>query len=76
MIITRLRLPSFVVTLAGQLGLSWACCWTIINIAAPGIGGTIRLYNSVLNDIENGAHQPAGRLDRDDRPPWRWAAPS
>jgi len=50
-IITRLRLPSFVVTLAGQLA-GLGLLLAIINIAAPGSGGTIRLYSSVLNDIE------------------------
>jgi D-xylose transport system permease protein len=56
-IITRLRLPSFVVTLAGQLA-ALGMLLAIINIAAPGSGGTIRLYSSVLNDIENGAMSP------------------
>jgi D-xylose transport system permease protein len=56
-IITRLRLPSFVVTLAGQLA-GLGLLLAIINIAAPGSGGTIRLYSSVLNDIENGAMSP------------------
>ena len=45
-IITRLRLPSFVVTLGGQLA-GRACCCTVMNAAAPGSGGTIRLYNNV-----------------------------
>jgi len=56
-IITRLRLPSFVVTLAGQLA-GLGILLSIINTAAPGSGGTIRLYNNVLNDIENGAMSP------------------
>jgi D-xylose transport system permease protein len=56
-IITWLRLPSFVVTLAGQLA-ALGMLLAIINIAAPGSGGTIRLYSSVLNDIENGAMSP------------------
>ena len=57
-IITRLRLPSFVVTLAGQragLGL----LLFIMDQAAPNGGGTIRLYNNVLIDIEGGAMSPA-----------------
>ena len=57
-IITRLRLPSFVVTLAGQLA-GLGLLLAIINIAAPGSGGTIRLYNNVLIDIEGGAMSPA-----------------
>ena len=56
-IITWLRLPSFVVTLAGQLA-GLGILLSIINTAAPGSGGTIRLYNNVLNDIENGAMSP------------------
>ena len=56
-IITWLRLPSFVVTLAGQLA-ALGILLSIINTAAPGSGGTIRLYNNGLNDIENGAMSP------------------
>jgi D-xylose transport system permease protein len=56
-IITRLRLPSFVVTLAGQLaGLGFLLY--IVNVASPNSGGTIRLYNNVLIDIEGGAMSP------------------
>ena len=56
-IITRLRLPSFVVTLAGQLaGLGFLLY--IVNLAAPNSGGTIRLYSNVLIDIEGGAMSP------------------
>jgi D-xylose transport system permease protein len=56
-IITRLRLPSFVVTLAGQLaGLGFLLY--IVNQAAPNSGGTIRLYSNVLDDIEGGAMSP------------------
>jgi len=57
LIITWLRLPSFVVTLAGQLA-GLGILLEIINTAAPGSGGTIRLYNNVLNDIEGGAMSP------------------
>jgi D-xylose transport system permease protein len=56
-IITWLRLPSFVVTLAGQLA-GLGILLEVINMAAPNSGGTIRLYSSVLNDIENGAMSP------------------
>ena len=57
-IVTRLRLPSFVVTLAGYL-FAQGFLLFIINEAAPGSGGTIRLYNNVLSDIEGGAMSPA-----------------
>ncbi len=56
-IITRLRLPSFVVTLAGLL-FGQGFLLYIINVAAPGSGGTIRLYSNVLSDIEGGAMSP------------------
>jgi len=56
-IITWLRLPSFVVTLAGQLaGLGLLLYF--MDLASPNGGGTIRLYNSTLSDIENGAMSP------------------
>jgi len=57
-IITTLRLPSFVVTLAGYLG-GLGLLLALIDLAAPGSGGTIRLTNNVLNDIEGGAMSPA-----------------
>jgi D-xylose transport system permease protein len=56
-IITRLRLPSFVVTLAGQLA-ALGLLLAIMNQAAPNSGGTIRLYNNVLGDIEGGSMSP------------------
>ena len=57
-IITRLRLPSFVVTLAGQLA-GLGLLLFVMDEAAPNGGGTIRLYNNVLSDIEGGAMSPA-----------------
>lgn len=54
LIVTWLRLPSFVVTLAGYL-FGQGFLLFIINEAAPGSGGTIRLYSNVLSDIESGA---------------------
>jgi D-xylose transport system permease protein len=56
-IITRLRMPSFVVTLAGQLA-GLGLLLAIMNQAAPNSGGTIRLYNNVLSDIEAGSISP------------------
>jgi D-xylose transport system permease protein len=50
-------LPSFVVTLAGQLA-GLGILLEVINMAAPGSGGTVRLYNNVLLDIEGGAMSP------------------
>ncbi len=57
LIITRLRLPSFVVTLAGQLA-GLGLLLAIMNQAAPNSGGTIRLSNNVLLDIEAGSMSP------------------
>jgi D-xylose transport system permease protein len=51
-IVTRLGLPSFVVTLAGYLG-GFGLLLFLIDEAAPGSGGTIRLNNNVLYNIDN-----------------------
>jgi D-xylose transport system permease protein len=51
-IITRLRLPSFVVTLGGQLA-GLGLLLYVMNVASPNSGGTIRLYPGVLYDIDN-----------------------
>jgi len=56
-VITRLRLPSFVVTLAGLL-FAQGLLLEVVNSAAPNSGGTIRLYNNVITDIEGGAMSP------------------
>ena len=57
-LITWLRLPSFVVTLAGYLG-GFGLLLELIHLAAPNSGGTIQLNSNVLNDIEGGAMSPA-----------------
>jgi D-xylose transport system permease protein len=56
-IITWLRLPSFVVTLAGLL-MGQGLLLFLIDTAAPGSGGTIRLSSNVINDIEGGYMNP------------------
>ncbi len=56
-IVTRLRLPSFVVTLAGQL-LALGLLLEVMDTAAPNGGGSIRLYNNVLADIYGGSLSP------------------
>jgi D-xylose transport system permease protein len=58
-IIAKLRLPSFVVTLAGQLGLSGMLLYLIDQTGGIGVGGVISLHNSIINDIENGQLSPA-----------------
>jgi D-xylose transport system permease protein len=54
---TRLGLPSFVVTLAGQIGLAGLVLWLITNDKYA-TGGTISVDNSVLNDVVNGSLSP------------------
>jgi D-xylose transport system permease protein len=56
-LITRLRLPSFVVTLGGLL-MGTGLLLFLVDTAAPGSGGTIRLNNNVLYDIEGGTMSP------------------
>ena len=56
-IITRLNVPSFVVTLAGYLaGLGLLIFF--VDTAAPGSGGTIRISSAVITDIEYGTLSP------------------
>ena len=57
LIVTRLRLPSFVVTLGGQLA-GLGLLLYVMNEAAPNSGGTIRLYPGVLYDLEAGTMSP------------------
>jgi len=54
-VITRLRLPSFVVTLAGYLGLSGLLLFLIASAGKYGLGGVINLNSNVINDIEGGS---------------------
>jgi D-xylose transport system permease protein len=54
-IITRLRLPSFVVTLAGDLGLSGVLLFLISSSGKYALGGVINLNSDIINDIENGS---------------------
>ncbi|HEY7145274.1 MAG TPA: ABC transporter permease [Streptosporangiaceae bacterium] len=56
-LITRLGLPSFVVTLAGLLGLEGLMI-ILVARSGHGAGGTIPLENSILNDIANGNLSP------------------
>jgi D-xylose transport system permease protein len=53
-ITARLGLPSFVVTLAGQLGLSGLLLYLVDRTGSIGTGGNIPLRNSVINAIEGG----------------------
>jgi D-xylose transport system permease protein len=56
-LITRLRLPSFIVTLGGLLFCEGLLIW-LINHSGGGIGGTIRITNNVLNELVNGNITP------------------
>src|SRR5579859_3284951 len=51
-ITARLGLPSFVVTLAGQLGLSGLMLYLVDQTGSIGTGGVITLHNAVINAIE------------------------
>jgi D-xylose transport system permease protein len=58
-ITAKLRLPSFVVTLAGQLFLSGMLLYLISATGSIGVGGVINLHSSIINDIEGGQMSPA-----------------
>jgi D-xylose transport system permease protein len=51
-ITAKLGLPSFVVTLAGQLGLSGLLLFLVDQTGSIGTGGVITLRNSVINAVE------------------------
>ena len=52
-IITRLGLPSFVVTLAGLLG------WQGVMLLILGQGGSLPINNNIINDVASGSLTPA-----------------
>lgn len=52
-LITKLNLPSFVVTLAGLLGWEGVMLY-MIDHAAPAAGGVISISSNILNDVVNG----------------------
>ena len=56
-LITRLGLPSFIVTLAGLLGLQGLVIILVAH-SGHGAGGTIPIENAVLNDITAGNLSP------------------
>ncbi|WP_223691261.1 sugar ABC transporter permease [Leifsonia poae] len=53
-LITRLRIPSFIVTLAGLLGLQGLLIFVINGLAGPSSGGTMSVSNAVINAIAYG----------------------
>ncbi len=58
-VVAKLGLPSFVVTLAGQLGLSGLLLYLVSASGSIGLGGIISLHNNIINDVENGQLSPA-----------------
>lgn len=57
-LVTRLGLPSFVVTLAGLLGWKGVMIYLVANTPAA-TGGTIRVSDPIIMDIVNGNLSPA-----------------
>ncbi len=53
-LVTRLRVPSFIVTLAGLLGLEGLLIFLADREGGPNGGGTIRITNNILYDLVNG----------------------
>jgi D-xylose transport system permease protein len=56
-LITRLRVPSFVVTLAGLLGWEGVLIW-LADIDKGAVGGVVRISNSVVYNLVNGNMSP------------------
>jgi D-xylose transport system permease protein len=54
LIIVWLKIPSFVVTLAGLLGLNGVLIWLFDASHAVSVGGTIANHNNFINNIVNG----------------------
>jgi D-xylose transport system permease protein len=57
-LITRLSIPSFVVTLAGLLGLEGVLLVILNQFAGKQTGGTVAMNNHILYDIGNGLVTP------------------
>ncbi len=56
-IITRLRIPSFVVTLAGLLGWQGVLIY-VFDVDKGAVGGVISVSNGVINDLVSGSMTP------------------
>ncbi len=57
-IITRLRIPSFVVTLAGLLGWQGVLIY-VFDVDKGAVGGVITVSNNVIDDLVSGTMTPA-----------------
>jgi D-xylose transport system permease protein len=60
LIIVWLKIPSFVVTLAGLLGLNGVLIWLFDASHTVSVGGTIANHNNFINDIVNGNLSASG----------------
>ena len=58
LIITRLRIPSFVVTLAGLLGWQGVLIY-VFDVDKGAVGGVISISNNVIDDLVSGSMTPA-----------------
>jgi len=58
-IITRLKIPSFVVTLAGLLGWQGVLIY-VFDTDKGAVGGVITVSNNVIDDLVSGSMTPAG----------------
>ncbi|MGI8752094.1 MAG: sugar ABC transporter permease [Acidimicrobiales bacterium] len=58
-LVTRLRLPSFVVTLGGLLAFEGLLLFILNKYAGKSSGGTVAITNTILVDLDNGAVTPA-----------------
>jgi D-xylose transport system permease protein len=58
LIVVWLRIPSFVVTLAGLLGLNGVLIWLFDESGKLGLGGVIQLHNNFINDLASGNITP------------------
>ncbi len=57
-LITRLRIPSFVVTLAGLLGWQGVLIY-VFDVDKGAVGGVISISNGVIDDLVSGSMTPA-----------------
>jgi D-xylose transport system permease protein len=58
LIVVWLRIPSFVVTLGGLLGLNGVLIWLFDESGKLGLGGVIQLHNNFINDLASGNITP------------------
>jgi D-xylose transport system permease protein len=60
LVIVWLKIPSFVVTLAGLLGLNGVLIWLFDASKSVSVGGTISNHNNFINDMVNGNLSSSG----------------